>query len=85
VENVGSAGLNSTAKLGERTKIGHMDVHVQDNAAKTQHGPYHDNGIDVIWTNQGNLKDEALEGDGPLPWAECGGSEIGNPPTSLSP
>ena len=44
-----------------------MNVYVQNYATEPQRGPYHDNGIYVIWTNQGNLQDEALGAGGSRP------------------
>ena len=36
-------------------------VYGQDYATEAQRGPHHDNGIYVIWTNQGILHDGALD------------------------
>ena len=43
-------------------------MYVRDYATETQRGPYHHNGIYMIWANQGNLQDEALGAGGSRPW-----------------
>jgi len=56
--------LVRTVRSGGWTEKGCVNVYVQDYATEAQRGPYHDNGIYVIWTNQGNLRDEALGAGG---------------------
>jgi len=46
---------------------GCANVYVQDYTTEAQRGPYHDKGIYVIWTNQGNSRNEALGAGGSRP------------------
>lgn len=69
----------NTAILRERTEIGRVDVHIQGDDAEAQYSPCLNNGIDVIWPNYGNLKEEGLE-------RVYGSSDAGQKrPTSRSP
>ena len=59
--------LVRTVGSGGCTEKGRVYVYVRDYATQAQRGPYHYDGIDMIWTNQGNLQDGALGAGGSRP------------------